>query len=113
MIDPATCNFPRWGRQGCNIFLEDVRQICCSGIAASTISSAQARECLIVHETWPLRNMSQCLLACRKRQLMDALEERGLALHGTWPHLAQRLRQAVLQELGAAVCARLTSCQSS
>lgn len=42
------------------------------------------------------------LLSPRKRQLMDALEERGLALHGTWPHLAQRLRQAVLQELGAA-----------
>ena len=34
---------------------------------------------------------------------MDALEERGLPLHGTWPHLAQRLRHVILQELGSEV----------
>ena len=34
---------------------------------------------------------------------MDALEENNLPLHGTWQHLAQRLRQSVLESLGAEV----------
>ena len=44
---------------------------------------------------------------------MDALEERGLPLHGTWPHLAQRLRHFILQELGAEVRAFPSSSASS